>query len=42
MILSKDEAISLILAWSDKNSVFSVTKLNKLLARLNLFLYLFS
>lgn len=36
MILSKDEAISLILNFSDKNNIFSITKLNKILARLNL------
>ncbi len=36
MILSKDEAISLILEFSERNIVTSPTKLNKLLARLNL------
>lgn len=37
MILSKEEAICLILRLSEKNTVSSTTKLNKLLARLNLF-----
>jgi len=38
MILSKDEAICLVLELSRKNEVSSPTKLNKLLARLNLHL----
>ena len=37
MILSKDESICLVLGLSEKNIVSSTTKLNKLLARLNLF-----
>jgi len=37
MILSKEEAICLVLGLSEKNIVSSTTKLNKLLARLNLF-----
>lgn len=37
MILSKEEAICLVLGSSDKNIISSTTKLNKLLARLNLF-----
>ena len=37
MILSKDESICLTLSLSEKNIVSSTTKLNKLLARLNLF-----
>src|SRR3989338_5115996 len=36
MILSREEAICLILEFSDRNTVTSPTKLNKLLARLNL------
>jgi len=36
MILSRDEAICTILEFSDNNTVTSPTKLNKLLARLNL------
>lgn len=37
MILSKDESMSLVLGLSEKNTISSTTKLNKLLARLNLF-----
>lgn len=37
MILSKEESICLILGFSKDNNVSSTTKLNKLLARLNLF-----
>ena len=37
MMLTKEEAICLILGFSDKNQVSSITKLNKLLARLNLY-----
>lgn len=37
MILSKDEAVCLVLGCSDRNTISSTTKLNKLLARLNLF-----
>src|SRR3989338_3884039 len=37
MMLSKEEAICLILGFSEKHQVNSLTKLNKLLARLNLF-----
>jgi len=37
MILTKEEAICLVLKSSDKNTISSTTKLNKLLARLNLF-----
>jgi len=37
MILSKDEAMSLVLEFSDRHIVDSKTKLNKLLARLNLY-----
>ena len=37
MILSKEEAICLVLGLSEKNIVSSTTKMNKLLARLNLF-----
>ena len=38
MILSKDEAICLVLGLSAKKEISSITKLNKLLARLNLHL----
>jgi hypothetical protein len=38
VLLSKEEAISLILAYSRDNRVSSITKLNKLLARLNFFM----
>lgn len=38
MILSKDEAICLILEFSENKEISSLTKLNKLLARLNLHL----
>ena len=38
MLLDKDEAISLILSFSQSNEVSGKVKLNKLLARLNLFM----
>ncbi len=38
ILLSKEEAISLVLSFSKNNSISSKTKLNKLLARLNLFM----
>ena len=38
MLLSKDEAICLVLGLSQNKKITTITKLNKLLARLNLFL----
>ncbi|HIH31422.1 TPA: hypothetical protein HA235_01820 [Candidatus Woesearchaeota archaeon] len=38
MILSRDEAVCVVLGMAENNEINSTTKLNKLLARLNLFL----